>query len=159
MVMSEVMQRASMCVALSIPLSLIAEQVSAAQDSDRSVYAQSGDISTNSTVVWARCNNEYESRIIIDLSTSHDFDDEYTKEVRSVLGPLIKADNDYTGNVLFQGLEAEQTYYYRARCVDMSGHDRSKEALGPVGTFKTAPGHKSNQEFSFVWAADLTGQG
>jgi hypothetical protein len=37
-----------------------------------SVYLQSSDLSANSAVVWARCNNERAVRLIFDLSTFKD---------------------------------------------------------------------------------------
>lgn len=157
MVTSDRARNTKVALAFLTPLLLLGGQAQASQQA--SVYTQSGDVSARSAVVWARCNNERDGRLIFNLSTSDDFDDEETDEMRTKVGPKVTSDTDYTGAVEFRGLEADETYYYQARCVDKPGHGKGVEDVGPIGKFKTAPEKHDDEEVSFVWVADLAGQG
>lgn len=124
-----------------------------------SVYLQSGDVSPHSAVVWARCNNEPTGRVIFDLSTFKDFRDTDTDATRTQLETKVGAESDYTGADQFNGLEPGTTYYYRAQCVVSAESGEGQKDTGPVGRFKTAPKQDHAAALSFIWAADLAGQG
>jgi phosphodiesterase/alkaline phosphatase D-like protein len=103
-------------IALISPL-LIASCAAIAAAEAPAVYSQSGDIGANEAVVWARCNNQIDSRFFIELSTSRDFDGSPAGKSTAVQRKKVNADTDYTGSVVFRGLKPNQTYYYRAHCV------------------------------------------
>jgi hypothetical protein len=50
-------------IALTSPLLLVSCAAIAAAEAP-AVYSQSGDIGANKAVVWARCNNQIDSRLI-----------------------------------------------------------------------------------------------
>ncbi|MGH8625298.1 MAG: PhoD-like phosphatase N-terminal domain-containing protein [Gammaproteobacteria bacterium] len=103
-------------LALISPL-LVVDCAKIAAGEAPAVYSQCGDIGAKQAVVWARCNNKFDSRPIIELSTLQDFGGQNTaKEVRRREEQEVSADTDYTGSVVFRGLKPNQTYYYRARC-------------------------------------------
>jgi alkaline phosphatase D len=150
-------------IALTSPLLLVSCAAIAAAEA-LAVYSQSGDIGANEAVVWARCNNQIDSRLIIDFSTSRDFGDAYAgqstaKEVRRKEERKVSADTDYTGSVVFRGLKPNQTYYYRACCVGRPDVAPASKLFGPVGQFTTAPDKHEAPPAKFVWVADLGGQG
>jgi hypothetical protein len=96
-------------IALISPL-LMASCAAIAAAEAPAVYSQSGDIGANEAVVWARCNNQIDSRLIIDLSTSRDFGDAHAgqttaKEVQHKVKRKVSADTDYTGSVVFRRLK------------------------------------------------------
>lgn len=133
--------------------------LNAASQSDPAVYMQAGDITARSAVLWARCNQERVGRLVFDLSTEGNFDAHRENNARSKVGPHVGAKTDYTGSVILRGLESSQTYYYRARCVGGPGQPPKHEAVGPVGTFKTAADKHEEEGVKFAWVADLAGQG
>lgn len=100
------------------------------------VYAQAGDVSARSAVIWGRCNREVDARLVVDLATSPVFDGSEPAHV----GPQVGRDTDYTGSVEVHGLQPDTTYYYRVRCVPKPGRGQDSTAdLGPTGTLRTAP--------------------
>jgi alkaline phosphatase D len=150
-------------IALTSPLLLVSCAAIAAAEAP-AVYSQSGDIGANEAVVWARCNNQIDSRLIIDLSTSRDFGDAHAgqntaKEVRRKVERKVSADTDYTGSAVFRGLKPNQTYYYRAHCIGRPGIAPASKLFGPTGQFTTAPHKQEALSVKFVWVADLGGQG
>ncbi|MGH8570462.1 MAG: PhoD-like phosphatase N-terminal domain-containing protein, partial [Gammaproteobacteria bacterium] len=150
-------------VALIYPLLLVSCAAIAAGEAP-AVYSQSGDIGAEQAVVWARCNKQTDSRLIIWLSTSRDFGGAHAgqgtaKEMRHREARTVSADTDYTASVVFRGLKPKQTYYYRARCVGRPGAAPAPELFGPLGQFTTAPDKHAVLPVKFVWVADLGGQG
>lgn len=60
------------------------------------VYAQSGDVSATSAVVWGHCNGETDAYLVVDMDTSpegftdtFEFDDS-DGDLAAKLGPLVK---------------------------------------------------------------------
>jgi alkaline phosphatase D len=140
---------------LALNLVLFSGIASAAEPA---VYAQAGDVSANSAVVWARCNAEIDGRLSVDLTTDAAFGPPggCSAERCSQAGSAISAASDYTAAVLFTGLQAQQTYYYRARCPAKANE---AEAVAATGRFRTAPDSQRPALVRFVWLADLAGQG
>ncbi len=133
---------------------------------DDAVYAQSGDVSAKSAVVWGRCNREADARLVVRLSASPEFGSDHELDhdgdqgqKRTELGPVVTDKTDYTGSVVLEGLQSDKTYYYQVLCLNKPGFDPNDADMGPVGKFRTAPSRREARPVRFVWAADLAGQG
>jgi len=114
---------------------------------------QSGDITANSAVIWARA--ESEAQMLVDFSTSPTFERALTRP-----GPRVGPESDYTGQVDLRGLQPNTTYYYQVRFLEGRGPRRlTGTPQGLVGRFRTAPPPGQPRSTRFVWAADLAGQG
>jgi alkaline phosphatase D len=109
---------------------------------------QSGDVSADSAVIWARADRP--SRMLIEFATTDSF-----KNVHH--GPFIDAlpDSDFTAKALIDGLPAAQDIFYRVRFEDLSTPTILSEPM--VGRFRTAP--VDRRSISFVWSGDTMGQG
>lgn len=109
---------------------------------------QSGDVSANSAVIWARADRA--SRMQVECSTVESF--------RSIIGTAT-ADalpgSDFTSKVLLDGLPPGQDIFYRVRFDDISESGIAGETQ--IGHFRTAPATRSN--ISFAWSGDTAGQG
>src|SRR5215813_320681 len=109
---------------------------------------QSGDVSVDSAVVWARADRP--SRALIDWSTTDSF-----KNSRRVAYVDALPETDLTVNALIEGLPAGQDIFYRVQFQDHA----SPTILGEpaVGRFRTAPADR--RSISFAWSGDTCGQG
>lgn len=109
---------------------------------------QSGDVSVDSGVVWARADRP--SRMRIEIATTDSF-----KDIRH--GAFVDAlpETDLTAKTLIEGLPAGQDIFYRIRFEDLSSPTLTSEAV--VGRFRTAPANR--RSISFVWSGDTAGQG
>ena len=109
---------------------------------------QSGDVSTDSGMIWARADRP--SRMLVELSTTESF-----KDIRH--GAYVDAlpESDFTAKALIENLPAAQDIFYRIRFQDLS----TPTILGEpaVGHFRTAP--NDLRSLSFVWSGDTAGQG
>lgn len=105
----------------------------------------SGDVSTNSAVVWSRTDRR--ARMVVDLTSNGRFD----RAIR-LHGPVTGPDQDFTAQLPLKGLRPGQRYDYRIAFEDAWG--RRGESL--EGSFST-PGR--NRGLSFVWTGDTAGQG
>lgn len=104
---------------------------------------QCGDVTSNSAIIWSRADRP--SRMVVTWSTT----ERSTAQHRAV-GPLATEASDYTAKIDLTRLPAGQTIVYSVQFED------GKQASDPVnGTFRT-PGRG---DVSFVWSADLAGQG
>ena len=138
---------------------------------DTMVYSQAGEITDRSAILWARCNSEQTSRLIFrifrngdhdyDGETHDDDDDDRNDEHRRhrTIKRIVNADSDYTASVKVSGLRDNTRYYYQASCQPRFGRDKRNAMLGPVSSFTTAAETDEADEVSFVWMADLAGQG
>src|ERR1700733_14598455 len=90
---------------------------------------QSGDVSTDSAVVWARADRP--SRMQVDCSTVESF----ANVIRSSSIDALP-DHDFTAKLLLQGLPPGQEIFYRARFDDISEPGISGETR--IGHFRTA---------------------
>jgi alkaline phosphatase D len=109
---------------------------------------QSGDVSTDSAVIWARADRP--ARMQVECSTVESFKT-VIREVTADASP----DSDFVSKVLVDGLPAGQDIFYRVRFDDMS--ESGIEGETQLGHFRTAPTARSS--VSFAWSGDTTGQG
>jgi alkaline phosphatase D len=106
---------------------------------------QSGDVTANRAVVWARADRP--ATMLVDVSTRPDF-----AHARTIKGPLLTPDTDLTGKTFVTGLPTGREVHYRVR-LDADG----LQSAPAVGTFRTTP--RERRDLRFVWAGDLAGQG
>ena len=109
---------------------------------------QSGDVSADSAVIWARADRP--ARMQVECSTLESF--------RTIIGSASAdalPDGDFTSKVLLGGLPAGQDIFYRVRFESIDGPGIAAETQ--VGHFRTAPVARSN--VSFAWSGDTAGQG
>jgi alkaline phosphatase D len=95
----------------------------------------------------ARCNSELDSTANLSLSAGG---------TEQILTSSALAAKDFTVSFLAEGLESGTTYTYTVQCAALDGSLSSESA---AASFKTAPGPDDAVDVSFVWAADLAGQG
>jgi alkaline phosphatase D len=109
---------------------------------------QSGDVSTDSGVVWARSDRP--ARMQVEVSTTDSF--------KTLIGEW-SADalpgTDFTAKKLIEGLPPGQDIFYRVSLADITSPTIISEPA--VGHFRTAPADR--RSVSFVWSGDTAGQG
>ena len=104
---------------------------------------RTGEVTTNSAVVWARSSGPGRMRIRLASGGRH----------RLVQGPAATDRTDFTARVHLRGLRPGRQYDVQ---VWFDGPDGTETARIPA-TFRTAPVHAARQ--SIVWSADTCGQG
>jgi alkaline phosphatase D len=109
---------------------------------------QSGDVSIDSGVVWARADRP--ARMLVEVSTTDSF-----RVIRNEMLLDAPAKTDFTAKGLLEGLPAGQDIFYRVSFQDHS----SPTIVGKpqIGHFRTAPIQR--RSISFVWSGDTAGQG
>ncbi len=119
--------------------------------SNRPVFThgvQSGDVTTNSGMIWARADRP--SRLLVEVATSDSF-----SNAQRLRGPAAIEGNDFTAKMDLTGLPAGQDIFYRLQWQDLADVNLLSEAT--VGRFRTGPGDK--RDITFVWTGDTCGQG
>ena len=109
---------------------------------------QSGDVSVDSGVVWARADRP--SRLTFEISTS----DSFRTLLRAVNVDALP-ESDFAVKALIDGLPAGQDIFYRVTASDLGAGMAKGEPM--VGRFRTAPADR--RSLSFVWSGDTAGQG
>lgn len=109
---------------------------------------QSGDVSIDSGMVWARTDRP--ARMLVEAATSDSFAD-----IRHAVAVDALPESDFTGKVLLENLPAGEDIFYRIRFEDLAAPTITSEPQ--VGHFRTAPNHR--RSVSFVWSGDTAGQG
>ncbi|WP_336488369.1 alkaline phosphatase D family protein [Methylobacterium nigriterrae] len=109
---------------------------------------QSGDVSLDTAVAWARADRP--SRAKIEWSTTESF-----KDVRGGVYVDALPESDHVAKVLLDGLPAGQDIFYRVQLQDLTAPTILGEAK--VGRFRTAPADR--RSVSFCWSGDTVGQG
>jgi len=109
---------------------------------------QSGDVSVDSAVVWARADRP--SRALIDWSTTESFRNSHRAAYVDAL-----PETDLTVNALIEGLPAGQDIFYRVQFQDHASPTILGEPV--VGRFRTAPADR--RSIAFAWSGDTAGQG
>jgi alkaline phosphatase D len=109
---------------------------------------QSGDVSTDSGVVWSRADRP--SQMLVEVSTTESF-----ANLRALPPIAALPESDFTAKMLLENLPAGQDIFYRVKFRDLSHPDVLSEPV--VGRFRTAPANK--RDVSFVWGGDVAGQG
>src|SRR6266700_4550900 len=118
----------------------------------------SGDVSTDSAVVWARADRP--ARMLVECATLESF-----KTIIGVASSDALPEHEFTSKVPLQGLPAGQDIFYRVRFDDTAETGISGETQ--VGHFRTAPAAQGSRSqasisptsISFVWSGDTAGQG
>ncbi|MGB7010751.1 MAG: PhoD-like phosphatase N-terminal domain-containing protein, partial [Pseudolabrys sp.] len=102
---------------------------------------QSGDVSLDSGMVWARADRP--ARMLIEAATTDGFRDIVYASFADAL-----PETDFTAKALIEDLPAGQDIFYRLRLQDLS----SPAAVGEpvIGRFRTAPSDR--RSISFVWS-------
>jgi alkaline phosphatase D len=109
---------------------------------------QSGDVSTDSGVVWARTDRP--SQMLVEVSTTESF-----AKVRALPPIAALPESDFTAKMLLENLPADQDIFYRVKFRDLSHPQIFGEPV--IGRFRTAPANR--RDVSFVWGGDVAGQG
>jgi len=109
---------------------------------------QSGDVNTNSGMIWTRVDRP--SRINMEISTVESFKN-------SIKLPPMNAlpDTDFAAKRLIENLPSDQDIFYRFSAADLSDINTVSEPI--VGRFRTAPASRRN--IRFAWSGDTAGQG
>jgi alkaline phosphatase D len=105
---------------------------------------QSGDVSTDGAVVWARADRP--ARMRVEVATSDSF-----REIIRTASVDALPESDCTAKVLLEGLPPDQDIFYRVAFEDLSA---PLSGAPQVGRFRT-PG--AARDVSFVWSGDTCG--
>ncbi len=109
---------------------------------------QSGDMSADAGMVWARADRP--ARLIVEASTTESFKDIIAQGFVDAL-----PESDFAAKLLLEGLPAGQDIFYR-----ISPQSHAEPAIigqSVTGRFRTAPLEK--RSVSFLWSGDTCGQG
>src|SRR5215813_4160982 len=109
---------------------------------------QSGDVSADSGVIWARADRP--SRMLVEIATTDNF-----KDIRTAAFVDALPESDFTAKLLVENLPAAQEIFYRVRFQDLASPTIVGEPQ--VGRFRTAP--TDRRSVSFLWSGDTAGQG
>jgi len=109
---------------------------------------QSGDVTADSAIVWARADRP--SRMIVEVSPTPSF-----RHARRLRGPILTPDHDFSGKVLVDGLPQGREVAYRVTLEDLDRPGLRSEPLS--GSLTTAP--RWRRDVAFRWSGDLAGQG
>src|SRR5579863_10460162 len=109
---------------------------------------QSGDVSADGGVVWARADRP--SQMLVEVATTESFNN-----ARALPPIAALPESDFTAKMLIENLPGGQEIFYRVRFRDLSHPDISGEPV--TGRFRTAPSDR--RDVSFVWGGDVAGQG
>ena len=130
-------------------LTLCAPSISRAADRPLITHGlQSGDVTQNAAIAWARVNQA--SRVRFEFSTTESF--------KSLVGAVwadALPESDFTAKAGVTGLPPGQDIFYRA--IPQNHADPSVFGETAIGHFRTAPA--DNRTVSFVWSGDTAGQG
>ena len=108
---------------------------------------QSGDVSIDSGVVWARADRP--SRMLVEVATTDSF-----RDIKSAVFVDALPESDFTAKALIEDLPADQDIFYR-----VSFQDLSSAVFGEaqVGHFRTPS--NARRSVTFLWSGDTMGQG
>jgi alkaline phosphatase D len=109
---------------------------------------QSGDVSVDSGVVWARADRA--ARMLVEAATTESF----STVCRAVFVDALP-ETDYTAKAVLEDLPAGQEILYRIRFENHASPKIVSEPL--IGRFRTAPNDR--RSISFVWSGDTMGCG
>ena len=109
---------------------------------------QSGDVTADSAVIWARADRP--ARMLVEVATTDSF-----KDARNLAFVDALPESDFTAKLLVEDLPPAQDIFYRVRFQDLASPTISGEPK--VGRFRTAPSDR--RSISFVWSGDTAGQG
>jgi alkaline phosphatase D len=107
---------------------------------------QSGDVSADGGVVWARADRP--SQMLVEVATTESFSD-----ARALPPIAVLPESDFTAKMLIENLPGGQEIFYRVKFRDLSHPEISGEPV--TGRFRTAPTER--RDVSFVWGGDVAG--
>jgi len=107
---------------------------------------QSGDISLDGGIVWARADRP--SLMVVEAATTESF-----KDIIRVVSADARPETDFTAKVLLDRLPAGQDIFYRVRFHDIASPMIAGEPQ--VGRFRMAS--HATRNVSFVWSGDTAG--
>ena len=107
---------------------------------------QSGDISLEGGIVWARADRP--SLMMVEAATTESF-----KDIIRVASADARPETDFTAKVLLDRLPAGQDIFYRVRFHDIASPMIAGEPQ--VGRFRMAS--HARRDVSFVWSGDTAG--
>src|SRR4051794_13157919 len=94
---------------------------------------QSGDVSSDSAVVWARADRP--ARMLAEIATTDSF-----KTIHRAVFVDALPETDFTANALIEGLPAGQDIFYRIRFPDLASPTIVREPMaGGAGLFFSPP--------------------
>jgi alkaline phosphatase D len=108
----------------------------------------SGDVSTNSAILWSRCDRP--SRMVVDVASNEAF-----RNAKRLVGPEVLESSDFTGKMRLTGLKSGEEFFYRVQFQDLS--DLARWSAPCSGRFQTAS--EQPRDISFAWSGDTAGQG
>jgi len=109
---------------------------------------QSGDVSVDSGMVWARADRP--ARMLIEAATTDSFNEICHASFEDAL-----PETDFTAKALIEDLPPGQDVFYRLRFQALWSAQAMSEPI--VGRFRTASSDR--RSISFVWSGDTAGQG
>ncbi|MGY4437558.1 phosphodiesterase/alkaline phosphatase D-like protein [Bradyrhizobium sp. LM2.3] len=109
---------------------------------------QSGDVTVDGGVVWARADRP--SQMLVEVATTESF-----RDARALPPIAALPESDFTAKMLIENLPGGQDIFYRVRFRDLSHTAVESEPV--TGRFRTAPADR--RDVSFVWGGDVAGQG
>jgi alkaline phosphatase D len=108
----------------------------------------SGDVGTDSAMVWSRADRP--ARMIVEYASSESFTD-----MRRIVGPHALEISDFTARVMLRDLIPGQEVFYRVLFQDLG--DLKTTSVPVTGRFRTAAG--SARDITVAWSGDTAGQG
>jgi alkaline phosphatase D len=145
----QLLVRSASSLALAGTVGLATPRLSRAADRPKIAGGiASGDVSTDSAVIWARADRP--ARMQVEYSSVESF-----KTVLGAASSEALPDRDFTSKLLLDGLPPGQDIFYRVRFEDIAESGILGETQ--VGHFRTAPVEPAS--VSFVWSGDTAGQG
>jgi alkaline phosphatase D len=161
-------------LSLLAPLSTSAP---AAAESDEHVWSYAGELAGATGILWARCNRAVPAHLGVELWQANGAPSEGPPPTtRELQGPRVDDSTDFTGSMRLGGFQPDTHYRYRVTCrLEPAERDPGEaeassapdEAVpspeepdrGPEGGFRTPPLDDDPSQVSFVWLADIAGQG
>lgn len=116
---------------------------------EQDVFIQSGEVSDTSIIIMARCNSEVDSAVALEVVPSGGTS-------MTMEGQAFSA-RDYTISFEVESLTPKTAYTYSVSCTSLA--DDTLTTSNENGSFTTLPGPDDSSPLSFVWCADLAGQG
>jgi alkaline phosphatase D len=138
-----------LCFAAIVTLLVADSRAQELNITNTDVFVQSGEATASSVIIMARCNRERDSSVTVFYAPQG------SSEVTRT-GLAYRA-NDYTVKILLSGLLSNTVYNYRVQCAANSGGGVTQNSF--TARFRTLPSATEAVDLSFVWAADLAGQG
>src|ERR1700726_3510435 len=107
---------------------------------------QSGDVSIDSGVVWARADRP--SRMLVEVATTDSF-----RDIKSAVFIDALPEADFTAKALLENLPGDQDIFYRSSFQDLSS---AVFGEAQIGHFRTPS--KERRSVSLLWSGDTMGQ-